>query len=355
MAYITPKSNSNLALQTTGTENGASVNLKTKNKNSQNQKWYFTRQSDGSYTLKNMDSGKYLDIENTGNTDYEKVQIWSGGSGDKQSWFIYSYNGGYRLVPRSSANDLKALDIGDDIKDGAKLQILHAVSNNNAWQTFSIIRDLGEKQNIGDEFVATIVPKTNSKLAVETVGTDNGSNVQLGERDDSESQKWIFKRQSDGSYTIKNKYAEKYLDIYNTGDTNGENIQIWSGGSGDKQSWFIYLYNGGYRLVPRSSKEDLKALDIGDDIKDGANLQLYYFVSNNNSWQTFNIIKDYKKGDVNEDGIIDILDYVLILSHVRETKLLTGEQLELADVNSDGIVDMLDYVLVLSSVRETIN
>ena len=31
IAYITPKSNSNLAAQTTGTENGASVNLATKN------------------------------------------------------------------------------------------------------------------------------------------------------------------------------------------------------------------------------------------------------------------------------------------------------------------------------------
>ena len=58
-------------------------------------------------------------------------------------------------------------------------------------------------------------------------------------------------------------------------------------------------------------------------------------------------------GDVNKDTNIDMLDYVLILSHVRETKLLSGEALELADVNTDGIVDMLDYVLVLSHVRGT--
>lgn len=58
-------------------------------------------------------------------------------------------------------------------------------------------------------------------------------------------------------------------------------------------------------------------------------------------------------GDVNQDGTIDMLDYVLILSHVRETKLLSGEALTLADVNHDGNVDMLDYVLVLSHVRGT--
>ena len=299
-AYITPKSNSKLAVQVAGIGNGANVNLTTRNENSQSQKWYFQRQSDGSYSIKNLYSGNYLDIENSGNIDHENVQVWSGGTGDKQCWFIYSYNGGYRLVPRSSAQDLKSLDIGDDIKDGANLQIYQAVSNNNAWQTFNIIRNMGEKQNIGTEFTASIVPKTNSKLAVKTVGTDNGSNVQLGTRANEESQKWIFKRQSDGSYSIKNKSAGKYLDIYNTGDTNHENVQIWSGGTGDKQSWFIYSYNGGYRLVPKSSPEDLKALDIGDSIKDGANLQIYYFVSNSNSWQTFNIIKDL--GEIQDIG-----------------------------------------------------
>ena len=292
VAYITPTSNLNLAAQTTGTGNGANVNLTTRNDNSENQKWYFKRQSDGSYSIKNMYSGNYLDIENSGNIDHENIQVWSGGAGNKQNWFVYSYNGGYRLVPRSSEKDLKAMDIGDDIKDGANLQLYHAVSNNNAWQTFLIIKDMGEKQDLGTEFTASIVPKSNSKLAVETTGTDNGSNVQLGTRDNEENQKWIFTRQSDGSYSIKNKNAGKYLDIYNTGDTNGENVQVWSGGTGDKQSWFIYLYNGGYRLVPRSSSADAKALDIGDSIKDGANLQINCLFSNDNAWQTFCIIKD---------------------------------------------------------------
>ena len=355
IAYITPKSNSNLAAQTTGTENGASVNLATKNENSQNQKWYFKKQSDGSYTIRNMYSGKYLDIENTGNTDHEKVQIWSGGSGDKQCWFVYSYNGGYRLVPRSSKDDLKAFDIGDDITDGAKLQIYQAVSNNNEWQTFNIIKDLGKAQDIGDEFVAFIVPKSNSKLAAEAVGTDNGSNVQLGTKDNSEAQKWYFKKQSDGSYSIKNEYAGKYLDIYNTGYTNKENVQIWSGGSGDKQCWFIYSYNGGYRLVPRSSADKSMALDIGDNITDGANLQIYYFASSSNVWQTFEIINAYEKGDVNGDGVINSTDYLKILAHVKKRATLTQDEQTRADIDEDGNIDSTDYLKLLAYVKKKIS
>lgn len=361
IAYITPKSNSNLAVQVTGTDNGSNVNLTQKNENSQSQKWYFNRQSDGSYTIMNMESNTYLDIENTGNTDYEKVQIWSGGTNDKQAWFIYSYNGAYRLVPRSSQNDLRALDIGDDIIDGAKLQIYKAVSNNNEWQTFNIVKDLGEKQNIGDKFVALIVPKTNSDLAVEVVGTDNGSNVQLGTIDNSDAQKWYFKRQSDGSYLIQNEYASKYLDIYGTGNTNGENVQIWSGGTNDKQAWFIYSYNGGYRLVPRSSPDNSKALDIGDDIIDGANLQIHYYVSSSNSWQTFDIIKE-TQGCAHENVTIHpaIESTCLTHGHAEYTtcdicgEVISGsaEELPLADHDYGQLIERVDPIHTSTTLKD---
>ena len=356
VAYITPTSNLNLAAQTTGTGNGANVNLTTRNDNSENQKWYFKRQSDGSYSIKNMYSGNYLDIENSGNIDHENIQVWSGGAGNKQNWFVYSYNGGYRLVPRSSEKDLKAMDIGDDIKDGANLQLYHAVSNNNAWQTFLIIKDMGEKQDLGTEFTASIVPKSNSKLALEVTGTGNGSNVQLGTKSNVDSQKWIFTRQSDGSYSIKNKNAEKYLDIYNTGYTNKENVQVWSGGTGDKQSWFIYLYNGGYRLVPRSSIQDFKGLDIDtstDEIKEGANLQIYDNWSSTNDSQTFEIINDYKKGDINGDGKINIKDWNILYAYINETMTLSSEELQRADVNEDGKINVKDLNRLYEHITET--
>ena len=353
IAYITPKTDSNLAVQVTGTGNGADVNLTRRNESSQNQKWYFKKQSDGSYSIKNMYSNNYLDIENTGNTDYENIQVWSGGSGDKQNWFIYSYNGGYRLVPRSSKDDLRSLDIGDDIIEGADLQLFHAVSNENSWQTFSIIKDLGEKQDLGDKFVAYIVPKTNSKLAVEAVGVDNGSNVQLGTKDDSDAQKWYFTKQSDGSYAIKNEYAGKYLDISATGDANGENVQIWSGGTGDKQNWFIYSYNGGYRLVPRSSKDNSRGLDIGDDIIDGANLQIHYYVSSTNSWQTFNIVKETTECEHKHTTTHEaVASTCLTHGHAKYVvcddcgKIISGsdEELPLADHNYGNLIAKVDPI-----------
>ncbi len=49
-------------------------------------------------------------------------------------------------------------------------------------------------------------------------------------------------------------------------------------------------------------------------------------------------------GDVNNDGVIDILDAAMIQKFTVESVELTPEQLNVADVNDDGAVDILDVV-----------
>ena len=56
-------------------------------------------------------------------------------------------------------------------------------------------------------------------------------------------------------------------------------------------------------------------------------------------------IVDYQSncfGDVNNDGVVDILDATLIQKFAVDKATLTDEQKELADVNKDGFVDVLD-------------
>ena len=63
--------------------------------------------------------------------------------------------------------------------------------------------------------------------------------------------------------------------------------------------------------------------------------------------------KTYLIGDINGDDKVSLLDYGLVLAHVKRTKLLTGEQLERADVNGDKKVSLLDYGLILAHVKRT--
>lgn len=53
-----------------------------------------------------------------------------------------------------------------------------------------------------------------------------------------------------------------------------------------------------------------------------------------------------KSGDVNGDGVIDILDAVMVQKFSVDKVELTEDQQKAADVNGDGVVDILDAVLI---------
>lgn len=59
---------------------------------------------------------------------------------------------------------------------------------------------------------------------------------------------------------------------------------------------------------------------------------------------------DLKKGDVNGDGKVSSLDYILIKNHITGAKTLSGDVLKRADVNEDGKVSSLDYVKVKNHI-----
>ena len=57
-----------------------------------------------------------------------------------------------------------------------------------------------------------------------------------------------------------------------------------------------------------------------------------------------------KTGDVNGDGVVDILDATEIQKYAAESTNFTPEQFELGDINKDGYCDVIDALLVQKSV-----
>ena len=51
-------------------------------------------------------------------------------------------------------------------------------------------------------------------------------------------------------------------------------------------------------------------------------------------------------GDVNDDGVINQYDYILVKRHYFDTYTLAGDDLDAADVNEDGRIDQYDYLLI---------
>ncbi|MBQ7744827.1 MAG: leucine-rich repeat protein [Ruminococcus sp.] len=57
-----------------------------------------------------------------------------------------------------------------------------------------------------------------------------------------------------------------------------------------------------------------------------------------------------KLGDVNGDGVVDILDATAIQKYAAESTDFTDEQFELGDINKDGYCNVIDALLVQKSV-----
>ena len=58
----------------------------------------------------------------------------------------------------------------------------------------------------------------------------------------------------------------------------------------------------------------------------------------------------YALGDVNEDGIINILDVVIMLNIITSGAGVEVDQGDLADINGDGIVNILDAVMLINII-----
>ena len=55
-------------------------------------------------------------------------------------------------------------------------------------------------------------------------------------------------------------------------------------------------------------------------------------------------------GDVTQDGLINVVDVVLIVNYVLNTQSLNYTQIEIADINTDGIINIIDIVALVSII-----
>ena len=54
--------------------------------------------------------------------------------------------------------------------------------------------------------------------------------------------------------------------------------------------------------------------------------------------------------DINQDGIWNVIDIVMVVNHIIGTSPLSQNQQELADLNIDGIIDILDIVEIINLI-----
>ncbi|MBI45554.1 MAG: hypothetical protein CMG66_05260 [Candidatus Marinimicrobia bacterium] len=61
-------------------------------------------------------------------------------------------------------------------------------------------------------------------------------------------------------------------------------------------------------------------------------------------------INEENIGDVTQDGLVNIVDIVLIVNYVINTQTLTDNQIEIADIDQNGTINIIDIVALISII-----
>ena len=233
------------------------------------QQFTFTRQSDGSYEIVNVNSGKALDVRNGVVENNAVVQQYSRNNSQAQRWFIRDSGAGYYL---QSALGNWVLDLsGGNTANGAAIR-LHA-PNGTAPQLF-VVSSSDASIATGVSMIITSV--ANKKLVTDVTGasTANGARVQLYSSNNTNAQKYRFESIGNGTYKIINANSGKVLDVSGGSTANGAALQQYTSNNTVAQQWTMRNYGSG--RIALVSVNANKAVDIpGGNAVQQAQLQLY--------------------------------------------------------------------------------
>lgn len=233
------------------------------------QQFTFTRQSDGSYEIVNVNSGKALDVRNGVAENNAIVQQYSRNNSQAQRWFIRDSGAGYYL---QSVLGNWVLDLsGGNTANGATIRLY--APNGTVSQLFVVS---SSDVNIATGVSMIITSVANKKLVTDVTGasTANGARVQLYSSNNTNAQKYRFESIGNGTYKIVNVNSGKVLDVSSGSTANGAALQQYTSNNTVAQQWTVRNYGSG-KIVLVSVNAN-KAVDIpGGNAVQQAQLQLY--------------------------------------------------------------------------------
>ena len=108
------------------------------------------------------------------------------------------------------------------------------------------------------------------------------------------------------------------------------------------------LDNDGDLEIIGGTTEDISVYDIKESSQEG----MFWNVYRGNYMRNGNFVYESicTAGDLNTDGIINILDIVRLVNIIVDPSTMSDDEECAADLNSDGIINILDIVTLVNIV-----
>ena len=233
------------------------------------QQFTFTKQSDGSYVIINVNSGKALDVRNGAAGNNAVVQQYSVNGTNAQRWFIRDSGAGYYL---QSALGNWVLDLsGGNTANGAAIRLY--TPNGTASQLF-VVSCSGVTVPVDTAVIIKSAGNANLVFDVPSASMANGTRIQLYAANGTNAQRFRFRKIGNGTYGIANVNSGKVLDVYGGSTSNGAVLQQYGSNNTVAQQWTVRDYGSG--KISLISVNANKAIDVpGANYASSVALQLY--------------------------------------------------------------------------------
>lgn len=235
-----------------------------------------TRTSDGMFTIKNNTSGKAVDVSGGLKDDGTPLQLYDYNGSCAQKWIVEQSGNGFRFL---SACTKKAIDVyGGLVNQSSQKVQLYSANGTNAqvWVPAAYV-----EPSVEGEYVITSAVNQNYAIDIRggTAVAQDGSNIQLWLRNNTDAQKFKLTKNSDGSYTLKNSKTGYVIDVSGGSHIPGANIQLYTSNDSCAQKWNVEKNgDGSYSMISPCSSNAIDAW--GGLAGDGINIQTW---SANNS------------------------------------------------------------------------
>lgn len=249
-----------------------------KNNGTVAQGWKIVHDSKGYVTFMNVGSNKVLDVYGGENVNGQNVVQYTSNNSYAQKWIVVNVGSGYKIVSALDSNYV--LDLyGGRVQNFSNIQIYK--SNNTKAQTWSFIKYESPRDHLNTMAMEYNADITESTYVIECYTNNNvvfnasNGNVQLANANKASSQKWKIKKDAMGYITFINVGTNKALDVYGGKAQSFTNVWQYAYNDTYAQKWIARKNSDGSLTFVSALDKDY-VLDIyGGRIQNEGNIHIY--------------------------------------------------------------------------------
>jgi len=295
---IAPKGNSQQSLEVhnAGRHNGANAQLWAR-QYSNSYRWQISRENNGYYVIKNVNSGLVLDLNAADTSSGTNIQTYTYNGTCAQQWKIYRTSDNYYTFESACSPTMVVDMAAASTNNGTNVQLY--VANNSNAQKWSL-----QTGKTIDDGIYTVRSHNNNQYGMDVAGAskNNGANTQVYSSNTTMAQKWQFQyNAAEDYYTITNPVSGKALDVEAAVFKNGTKVQMYSANSSCAQRWRILDTGNNQRMIVSACAVDKIVNPDGNRITNDAKLLLADYQKNTTSYYW-----DFIKVQSIKDGVYTV-------------------------------------------------